>query len=391
MVPRVTAPEPEFSLCQDPILRFQRALRLVPGEKFAGALRAIVMAIVCWAPIMTWAALTGHLDPNVQDESIMRHLGVHIRCIIGIPLLILSEPIADRVMRILTAYFPASGLIRDEERAAYAAILRSVERLRDSAIALAIILGTVVLSVVFARRRWLTEDADALIWNSNSAALDFGGWWALYIVRPLFLFLLLTWIWRLVLTWILFRRISRLGLQLVPSHPDRVGGLGVMRLHSVAFSLVVLAISSVACAAIAHQLLAHGGTVAQVQPLLIFLVALLLVLFALPLTAFSPQLRRTSLRAQFEYGTLSGRHVRGLHERWVNGKKLEDDILSAPEIGPAADVATLYTMATKMQMVPFGKNQLLALVVPAAVPAVLVISLEVPLADLIMSLLKMLS
>jgi hypothetical protein len=391
MVPRVNAPETEFSLCHDPVLRLQRALRLVPGENFAGARRAIVMAIACWAPIMTWAAFTGHLDPHVQDESIMRHLGVHVRCLLGIPLLILSEPIADRVMRILTAYFPSSGLIRDEDRPAYSAVVRSVERLRDSALALAIILGTVVLSVIFARREWLTEDADALIWTLNGGALDFGGWWALYIVRPLFLFLLLTWVWRLLLTWILFRRISRLNLQLVPSHPDRVGGLGVMRLHSVAFSLVVLAISSVACAAVAHQLLAHGGTVAQVQPLLIFLVAFLLVLFVLPLTAFSPQLRRTSIRAQFEYGTLSGRHVRGLHERWINGKKLEDDILSAPEIGPAADVATLYTMATKMQMVPFGKNQLLAIVVPAALPALLVISLEVPLGELILKLLQMLS
>jgi hypothetical protein len=391
MVPRVNAPDREFSLCQDPVLRFQRALRLVPAGNFAGMRRAIVMGIVCWAPIMIWAGFTGHLHPNVQDESIMRHLGVHVRSLLGIPLLILSEPIADRVMRALVAQFPASGLIRDEDRAAYSEVIRSVERLRDSAFALAIILGTVVLSVILARGRWLTEDADALIWATNTGALDFGGWWALYIVRPLFLFLLLTWLWRLLLTWILFRRIGRLDLQLVPSHPDQVGGIGFVRLHSVAFSLVVFAISSVACSAVAHQLLAHGATVAQFQPLLIFLVGLLTVLFALPLTAFSAELRRTSLRAQFEYGTLTGRHVRGLHERWVHGKKLEDDILSAPEIGPAADVGTLYTMATKMQMVPFGKNQLLAIVVPAAIPAVLVIALEIPLADLILGLLKMLS
>ena len=387
----MNAPDREFSLCQDPVLRFQRALRLVPGEKFAGARRAIVLVVVCWAPIMVWAGFTGHLEPNVQDESIMRHLGVHIRCLLGIPLLILAEPIADRLMNVLVGHFPASGLIRDEDRPAYSAVLRSVERLRDSALALAIILGTVALSVVFARRRWLTEDSDALIWATNSSALDFGGWWALYIVRPLFLLLLLTWMWRLFLTWILFRRISRLDLQLVPSHPDRVGGIGVVRLHSAAFALVVLAISSVACSAIAHQVLAHGATVAEFQPLLIFLVALLAVLFVLPLTAFSPKLRRTSLRAQFEYGTLSGRHVRGLHERWVHGRKIEDDILSAPEIGPAADVSTLYTMATKMQMVPFGKNQMLAIVVPAALPAVLVIALEVPLGELVLKLIKMLS
>lgn len=387
MVPRVDTPDRGFSLVQDPVLHLQRALRIVPPDQFAPLRRAIVLVIFTWAPIMVWAAFTGHLHPSVQDESILRHLGVHVRCLIGIPLFILSEPFADRVMRIVIGNFSTCGLIRDDQQGALSSVLRSIERLRDSRLVYVIILVIVVASALVARRTWLTEDADAVVW-SPGGSLDFGGSWALFVVRPLFLFMMLSWLWRLILTWILFRRISKLDLQLVPSHPDRVGGIGFVRLHSAAFSMVVFAISSVACAAVAHQMLAHGVKIAELQPLLIFLVVLLVVLFALPLSAFSSRLRRTSLRAQFEYGTLAGRHVRALHARWIDGKKVEDDVLSAPEIGPAADVFTLFQMATRMQLVPFGKAQIASILIPAALPALLVVALEVPLGELVLKLIQ---
>ena len=384
----VDAADPGFSLIQDPVLRLQRQLRVCRRDGFSAVRRALVLVAVSWLPIMIWAAMTGHLDPSAQDDSLMRHLGVHIRCLIGIPMLILSEPLAERVMRIVVGNFVVSGLIREEDHSAFARMVRSVERLRDSKVAWMLILALTALTTVLSRRAWLTEDADALVWGVSPSVLDFGGTWALYVVRPLFLFLLLSWLWRLILTWILFRRISRMDLQLVPSHPDKVGGIGFVRLHSIAFSLVVFAVSAVACASVGHQMLVHQGRLEQFQGLLILLVVLLVGLFMSPLTAFAARLRRTSIRAQFEYGTLAGRHVRALHRRWVDGKVLEDDILSAPEIGPAADVATLYGMGTSMQVMPAGKMQIASILVPALVPVLFVVSLEIPIRDILLKLLK---
>ncbi|MGE8677981.1 MAG: hypothetical protein ACN6PE_05150 [Achromobacter marplatensis] len=48
------------------------------------------------------------------------------------------------------------------------------------------------------------------------------------MTRPLFSVLRLAWVWRLVLASIVLLRIARLPLKLVPSHPDRVGGLGFL-------------------------------------------------------------------------------------------------------------------------------------------------------------------
>ena len=84
--------------------------------------------------------------------------------------------------------------------------------------------------------------------------------------------------------------------------------------------------------------------------------------------------------------------MRGLHMRWVEGKTVEDDaILDAPEIGPAADVATLYELATRMRTLPIGLQPWLAVVVPAVLPLVPVATMEIPLKEILSKVLGMLT
>ena len=383
-------PEPEFSLVRDPVLRLLRMLRLVPERGLGVVRRIVVLVLITWVPIMVWAALSGQLQP-IQGESVIRHLGVHVRCLLAIPLLVLAEPTAERYLGMIVGNFHLSGLVRPEDRAAFTAILHRVERLRDAKVVWGLIVGIVVAVAFTASRMALLEDYDALAWGQHSAGMDFGAMWALYVGRPIFLFLVLSWFWRLALTWILFGRLARLELQLVAPHPDRVGGLGFLQLHTLAFNPVVLALSSVFSVAVAHRILAHGAHIKQFQAHFALLILGLVILFLLPLTAFARRLWRLLMLAQFQYGTLAGRHVRGLHARWVDQRKLEDDILSAPEIGPAADVATLYGMGTKVLLVPLGKLQVASLILAAAVPPGIVAALQVPFKDVIDRILKMIT
>src|SRR5262249_51515449 len=158
---------------------------------------------------------------------------------------------------------------------------------------------------------------------AGSAVGSFGQAWSSYVIRPAFLLMLLAWGFRLALTWVMFMRISRLDLQLVPSHPDRVGGLGFVQLQPAAFSLVAFTISGVGCASVAEQILEQHVELMQFKLPLAAMVVLLVVLLLCPLTAFGQRLRRTRMRGRFQYGTLAGRHVRGLHERWVEGRTVE--------------------------------------------------------------------
>jgi hypothetical protein len=235
----------------------------------------------------------------------------------------------------------------------------------------------------------LQKDPDALGWSVTPG--DFGSSWYQWVVRPIFLFLLCTWLFRLWLTGLLLYRTAKLGVDLVPAHPDRVGGLGFADRLPAAFSLVIFAISSVVSASLAHEILAHGAHLAELRLQMLSFAVLLAVLFLLPLSVFSGALRRMRNRALFDYGTLAGRHVRGLHQRWVLHRPVEDDVLSAPELGPAADIATLYELATRVRVLPISKLTLVTVLVPALLPMLFVVTLEVPLRDILLKVLGALS
>ena len=379
------APDTGFSLLDDPLMRLVRALRLAPAQGFRAGPRAVVLALLAWLPIAVWAAATGRLGELAWSEGMVRHVELHVRCLLALPLLVLSEPIADRVIGAIVAHFPRSGLIGTADQSRFAGVIASTRRLRDSRLVWGTLVAIVTLTTLLGARRPL--DAEFA-----SAAGDFGRSWSTFVVRPLFLLMMLAWMWRLVLTWILFARIARLDLQLVPTHPDRVGGLGFLEIQPAGFSLVVFTLSGVVCASVAQQMIEQHVHLAQFQGPLVALVVLLVVLFLCPLTAFGSRLRGVRRRGRFEYGALAGRHVRGLHERWIQGRTVEDAaILDAPEIGPAADVATLYELSTRMRPLPIGMQPILAVLIPAVAPLLPVATLEIPLKDILSKVLGMLT
>jgi len=380
----VAAPDPGFSLLDDPLMRLMRALRLAPREGFRAPRRAVLVALFAWLPIMVWGVATGQLGALVYSDGVVHQIELHVRCLLALPLFVLSEPFADRIIGAVVGNFPVSGLISAGDQPRFAAVIARAKRLRDSRLVWGALAAIVALSTAVASRR-----------SPDLASVPYPGFahtWASLVVRPLFLLMLFAWLWRLVLVWVLFLRIARLDLQLVPSHPDRAGGLGFLQIEPAAFSLVVFTLSSVVCASVAQQMVEEHLHLVQFKAPLVALVAILSVLFVCPLTAFGAKLRRTRLRGRFEYGTLAGRHVRGLHMRWIEGKTVEDDaILDAPEIGPAADVATLYDLATRMRTLPIGLQPWLVVVLPAVLPLLPVATLEIPLKEILTKVLGMLT
>jgi len=198
------------------------------------------------------------------------------------------------------------------------------------------------------------KDADEMSWATagagSSAELGFGGWWFLFVARPIYIALVLGWAWRVVLLTVLFWRTSKLGLELVPTHPDGVGGLGFVERFATMFAPVVFVLSAALAAQWAHQVVYHDIAVQTLRvPAVIFVVAMLLVFLA-PLLVFA-------------------------------------DILEAPELGPVADTVSLYDAVARMRPVPIGKAALVAIAMPALVPLLLMFALKVPVTDILVKLL----
>jgi hypothetical protein len=117
-----------------------------------------------------------------------------------------------------------------------------------------------------------------------------------------------------------------------------------------------------------------------------------LIIFLLPLFAWQRPLSALKRKAELEYAALVAEHGRLVRRRWIEREPLDDDaILSAPELGPVADASVLYTSTRSLKTVPIGMRSVLAVLVPAALPQLIVIAIELPLKDVLLGLLKVLA
>jgi hypothetical protein len=393
---RLTAPnaatadaEPDLALSLvrgDPLLRLQLHLGLLPAGGLGVGRRAIVLALVAWLPLAAWALLSGHALPGGAGEPLLRHFAIQVRCLVAIPLFVVAEGVAHGITMRLLPHFVRSGLVAPADHQRFREVLRGIARLRDLTVPWVLILGTVL-----AWRALGPAEGHELVWAGEGpapATFGFGGWWLAWVTRPLFVALLLGWIWRLVLFGVLFRRIARLDLQLVPTHADRVGGLGFLESVPIAFSPVVLALSAVLASRWAHDVMYHGVHVQSLRVQMIAFVVVALLVFLSPLLLWLRPLAAAKRQALLDYGALVGEHGRRVRARWILRQPPADDaLLGAPEIGPVADTLSLYEAVRTMRPAPIGRTSLLAIALPAALPMLPVLAIEIPIADLLKGLL----
>ena len=89
------------------------------------------------------------------------------------------------------------------------------------------------------------------------------GWWLGLVSLPVFQFILLRWYFRLFIWTSFLWQVSGIELQLVPTHPDRAGGLGFLGAVAYAFAPVLLAQGAMLAGMIANQIFYAGATLPQ--------------------------------------------------------------------------------------------------------------------------------
>lgn len=379
----------EFSpLSNEPLLRWQRMIGVAPRHGLGILRRAVILTLVAWLPLAIWALWAGRFWQESSGESLLQHFAVNSRFLLGIPLLIAGEALLHSTLSQLTRKLGDDGFIADSQRGDYRQILHSMMRWRDAALPpLLMVLVVMIWSVLDAPDPHADGSAWALLGDGH---LGFGAWWGAYVARPIFLILLLAWFWRLLLVTVLFIRIGRLDLQLVPSHPDRMGGLFFLDVLPMAWMLLTLTLSLVISSHWAHLVLYHGHKLVSLKWQATLFVGFWAVLLLLPLFVLAPAMIKTKQRALLTYGDLVGRQGAMVHRRWIEAAPVEDDkgLLDAPEIGPIADAAAMYGAVKAMRLAPVGMRALIFILIPLAIPMLVLVMLEVPLLHVILKLFK---
>ena len=377
----------DFDLLRnDALIRWQRVLHIAPKEGLGVVRRAISFALLTWLPLVVWAWMKHSLIDADSGEPLLAHFGIHVRCLVAIPLFILAEAMSYKVIGQIVGQFRASGAVAEDKYPAFLTVLKDVARLRDSSLPWIFVIS---LTIAWTLGSPLDTDTHEMSWAMTSGSFGFGAWWFLYVARPVFLLLLLGWLWRIALIILLFHRLSRMELSLVPTHPDRTGGLGFVKKLPSALFLVTLAVSSVIASRWMHEVVYHEQSLAALKLPFAAFVVLWSTLLLSPLLMLAPRISAMKRQALLQYGALIGKQGRLVHQRWILGKSVpQNELLEAPELGPVADTATIYEAVKKISPLPVGKTTILMLLVPIFLPMLFVIARQIPIRDLLLQLLK---
>jgi hypothetical protein len=96
---------------------------------------------------------------------------------------------------------------------------------------------------------------------------------------------------------------------------------------------------------------------------LVFLVSTILV----PLLIFAPSLLQGKREGLSRYGSFATTYVRDFDRKWIYGGATEE-LLGTGDIQSLADLGNSVSVVREMKIVPFGKDDVLRLVIAAGMP-----------------------
>lgn len=223
--------------------------------------RIIILPLFTWLPLLILSAIGARAWGDSVALPFLNDIEAHIRFLVAVPLLIFAELAVHQRFLPVPKLFLDRGLIPPGSRARFDAAIASAARLRNSVVAEVLLIALVYLVGVLLL--WPNVALHVPTWygtpQGDGHTLTPAGWWLVYVSLPLFQFLLLRWYFRLFV-WIRFLwQITRGDLSLIPTHPDRAGGLGFLSESALAFAPLLAAHGALLAGAIATRIFSEGA------------------------------------------------------------------------------------------------------------------------------------
>lgn len=350
--------------------------------------RIIVISLFAWLPLLLLSALNGQLLGGDVAVPFLQDAEVHVRFLIAMPLLIVAEIVVHRRMHLVVRQFLERNLIPESARERFDSAIASALRLRNSVPAelllIALVYGVGVFIVwrvytVLDTSTWHTLPAD-----DRGSRLSTAGMWYAYVSLPLFQFLLLRWYFRIFI-WLRFLwQVSRIDLNLLPIHPDRLGGLGFLSNTAYAFVPLALAHGAVLAGQIANRIFHLGAELLSFKVEIALVVCFVQFLVFAPLLLFSLQLAQAKRAGLREYGTLAARYIRDFDSKWLRGNTpAREPLVGSADVQSLADMGNSFEGVRKMRVAPVTRDAIVQLAVATAVPVAPLLLTIMPLEELV--------
>jgi hypothetical protein len=351
--------------------------------------RVLVITLFAWLPLAVLSFSEGHLYGS-EILAFLCDIESNARLLVALPLLIVAELVVHRRCVSVLRSFSERRVVTAQDSPTFHAAIAKAIRMRNS-----LWPEAVLLFFVYTVGHWIWRTdmvLDTATWYAVPAGtgshLTAAGYWYAFVSVPIFQFILLRWYLRLGIWFWLLWRASRLNLHLVPTHPDRAGGLGFLGTSSYAFAPVLFAQGAVFAGLIANRIFYEAQHLSSFKLMIAIVVSFFVLVIILPFTMFTRHLSRAKRRGLRAYGTLATNYDEDFDQKWIRGGAKREALLGTADIQSLVDLGNAYAVVREMRLVPFALADVTRLVGAVALPVSPLLLTIMPLEKLMTEVIK---
>src|SRR5215471_5435277 len=313
--------------------------------------RIVVITLFVWLPLLLLSAFASPAG-GAGRLSFLRDVEVHARFLVALPVLIGAELLVHSRIRPVVRRFVERRIVLPQDLPRFEKAIASAIRLRNSIPTEA---GLLLCVYTFGLWLWQSRIAlDAPTWYAMPGGrwhLTPAGFWYVFVSIPILQFILLRWYMRLFIWFRFLWHVSRMDLNLVPTHPDRCAGLAFLGKSAYAFGPILFAQGVMLAGLVASRVLYRGESLLSFKLQMGGFVAFFVVAILGPLLMFTPQMARAKRKGLADYGLLAQRYVQDFEQKWVlSGPAFSsEELLGTGDIQSLADLGNSYALVRDMR------------------------------------------
>jgi hypothetical protein len=330
--------------------------------------RMLVITLLAWLPLLILAAF-GSASGSIGRFGFLRDVEVHTRFLVALPVLIAAELIVHLRIRPVVRHFVEGRIVLSQDLPRFGKAIDSAIRLRNS---IPFEMGLLLIIYSFGLWAWHSRAIlDVATWYALPGGhwrLTPAGYWYVFVSIPLSQFILLRWYARLFIWFRFLWHVSRIDLNLIPTHPDRCAGLSFLGRSAFAFGPFLFAQGAILAGFVASRIFFGGASLQSFKLQIVGFVVFFVLAILGPLVMFTPRMARARRKGLADYGLLGQRYVESFEQKWVRDSAASEELLGAADIQSLADLGNSYAMVREMRPVPFGIHDILSLGAATAAP-----------------------
>ena len=330
--------------------------------------RILASILLTWFPLLLLSAFAATVG-RVARISFFHDIEVHARFLVALPVLIGAELLVHSRIRLTVRRFVQWRIVLPKDIDLFHEAIKSAVKIRNS-----VFVELALLAAVYTLGLWTWSGRSVLdlaTWYALAGGrwkLTPAGYWYVFVSLPIFQFILLRWYMRLLIWFRFLWQVNRIELNLLPTHPDRCGGLSFVGKSSYAFTPILFAQGAILAGIVADRVLYGGESLQsfkfQIGGFIVFFVVAVLA----PLLMFTPRMSRVKRQGLADYGLFAQRYVESFDQKWARGALPSEELLGTADIQSLADLGNSYEIVREMRIVPFGLQDVSRLALATAIP-----------------------